>query len=245
MGNNILNLKNFSLPSDAEGVASSSYNFKHLQKDFKFLNEKLSSVSKEATQWDFLKIDFILVDSANFESAQYSLVPNTAFVINCNSFTWKGQAYSRGDIVYKDIDNTVHHIQAEHGGMWYPSQLTKKEGESFYTLTFESAKGLSQPRDTTLHLNEKLDEPYETISFTDITTEKGAVFYSINVEFNPDKTPFPNDSKYRFEPIDNVFPIIKGYSSSEEIYWDAYLSKDAGSNYSISLPKILTRLVVK
>lgn len=236
MKNNVLSFKNFSLPSDAAGISPASYNFQHLQTDFKFLNEKLSSISRDATQWDFLKIDFVLTDSSLLESAQYSLVPNTAFVVNCNSFEWKGESYSRGDIVYKDINNMIYHIQAERGGMWYPSGVSKNG--STYTITFDSVQRIN-PGEKTLSIDESLKEAYETISFTGIEADNGVDFYNRTVSFST-YTP-----SYSFNIISGIHPIIKGYDDfNEEIYWDCVLKVENGQ-YKIDLPKNIKRLVIK
>ena len=67
------------------------------------------------------------------------MTKNSSLVINTPPFQEQGEYYNTGDILLKNNQDKIVHIAAQAGGVYYPSQLIKKDGNYDITYTYNSS----------------------------------------------------------------------------------------------------------
>jgi hypothetical protein len=98
------------------------------------LQDGLNSVKKEITYLDVYNIVEVCEDKNTFSSKANSLTPNSAMVINTESFFYNNETYNTGDIVLKTASDYIVHIKAQTGGIFFPNKITQTDGN--YSISF-------------------------------------------------------------------------------------------------------------
>ena len=98
------------------------------------LNNKLESLKKEVSYFDFYNITTAVTNSDEFSAQLNSLPLNQSLVINTSPFYYSGESYSLGDIVLKNHLGETYHISAQTGGVFYPQKIEGEDG--VYTIHF-------------------------------------------------------------------------------------------------------------
>ena len=246
--------QDYGLPSNEK---EGSYDKEAAQKDLEYLYQKLNRFSRETTQWDLYKITEVISNQESYRAQVNSLPPYSSAIINTRFLGDDGVSYNKGDLVYKNLDNSVTHVRAERGGVYYLQKIKPATNDTNtdnnYDLTFqylshEPAEGT--PTEVNYNVNDRIAEiPAEkditqTLQFNNLPVVAPSDLYGVvrkdeNIEngtivFTAKSTP----------------PVIKMYLSDEnqeEVYCDYTLTLAEGENNSFvsGIPSIVTMVVLK
>lgn len=226
-------IKDWLLPSTAVlNGSNTGYNVILAREDIEFLNNKLNAATRELSVYDFYNISVVIENRNNFNTIINNLIPGQAAIIGAESFTdATGESYSRGDIILKLPDYTLHHIAGIRGGLFYPSKLELESNDNSYTLTFTNT--ILEPTDGESKISS--NNNIWTVSSEEV--KKNITFKTIAT--NTTRSPYnvqgvPSNNIVTFHNVNtNVDPIIKCYfNNMEEIYCTYNINKD-GHDYSL------------
>lgn len=132
----------------------------------KYLNDKIDTVKKKVSYFDFYNITSAVTDTENFAAQINSLPLNEALVVNTSPFYYSGENYSTGDIIIKNNTGGVYHIKAHTGGVYFPEKIEKlKNDPSNYALTYTFASSTPTNPYSQVEIGESA-ELAEKITFT-------------------------------------------------------------------------------
>ena len=239
--------QDYGLPSNSH--TGDTYSESCAREDVQYLYNKIKNFSREVTQWDLYKITQVVTNQENFKSQVNNLPPYSSAIIAARFIGDDGRTYNQGDLVYKKLDGTTQHINAERGGVFYPNQIKKLDANN-YTINFQYlSREPSEDKDATVTKNDNIwtvEKPLQAqkISFEGLTAQAPTSIYGEVLSPIPD-----SESEYyyvEFNKKDNIFPIIKLYNTSnEEVYADFSLGEN-GSKYRVTkLPSIVKQVVIK
>ena len=235
-------IKDWLLPS--KNISIQDYNIQYAKQDIEFLNNKLSAVTRDLTVYDFYNINAVIENKNEFDSIINQLIPGQSAIMGAESFTdANGESYSRGDIILKLSDYTLHHIIGVRGGTFYPAVLTKTV--SGYTLQFSNTTLIPDEGETSVSASDN------TWTVPAGSIKKHIIFN--NVSTNTVTSPYsvqgaPTSGSIDFTGVNtSVKPIIKCYNNNmEEIYCTYTVDMSVSGTLSISnLPSCVTLVVVK
>ena len=113
----------------------------------RYLDRKIEATRKTISSWESYRISAVAAGEEELRQKLGTLQPNTGLVINSlesASININNQSYSRGDIIFKDLNNQQHHVPSYSGGYYYPSALeeqlnTDQEPTGSYILSYAYA----------------------------------------------------------------------------------------------------------
>lgn len=91
-----------------------------------YLDYKIEATRKTVSSWESYRISAVATGEEELRQKLGALQPNTGLVVNSlesASVTVNNQSYTRGDIIFKDINNQQHHIPSYSGGYYYPTMI--------------------------------------------------------------------------------------------------------------------------
>lgn len=100
----------------------------------RILNDKLESLKKQVSYFDFYNITTAVVNADHFAAQLNSLPLNQSLVINTPPFNYNGETYATGDVVIKNYLGESYHIKAQTGGVYYPQKIEGSNG--VYSIHF-------------------------------------------------------------------------------------------------------------
>lgn len=226
--------QDYSLPSDGHGVDQF-----RIREDINYLYQKVKDFSRETTQWDLYKITQVVIDQENFQSQVNNLPPYSSAII-ATQFIENNETYRAGDLVYKNLDNSITHISAERGGVFYPSKITQSIGNN---IDVYFSYMTTEPSEDAILTVSSSNKTWEIIN-----TPKSKILQYSQLVQNAPTTVYGhiNPTNNQFTAVENVFPIIKLYNDkNEEVYGDFSLNLTADTYTISNLPSIVTKVVVK
>lgn len=236
--------QDYGLPSDGHGV--DQY---RIRDDINYLYQKVKDFSREVTQWDLYKITQVVTNQENFKSQVNNLPPYSSAIIAAKFVGDDGNNYNHGDLVYKNLDGSTTHVEAERGGVFRPSTIIKLDinnNNNNYNLLFQyiskepGEDDVDQISGDSNGIWESKDTNKQQIEFQNITVNTPSSIYGIV------KTSRDLESGGFTFSSEKPFPIIKMYNSdNEEVYTDFNLSSE-NNMYAISgIPSIVAKVVIK
>lgn len=133
------------------------------------IHDELHKVTKNITYLDAYNITDVVVDSAKFNAQIAALEINSALVINSQPFFYNGVSYNTGDVILKMNSGETVHIKAQPGGIFYPSKISRdSNGNYSISYTYSKAAPVDGTQKTTT-VGTDITNPYETISFTNLS----------------------------------------------------------------------------
>lgn len=240
--------QDYGLPSDGH----TSYSSFLAKEDIEYLYNKIKDFSRETTQWDLYKITEVISNQEHYRAQVNSLPPYSSAIINTKFFGDDGISYNKGDLVYKNLDNSVTHIKAERGGIYYLQKIAHdNEGSSNnYDLTFQyltNEPPVGKIAETNYNSSSKIAEMSsetqitQTLKFNGLPVVASNDLYGIvKDDIEDKKINFPVKRKNGTE----IPPIVKMYSKDqEEVYCDYTLDFIKGEISNI--PDIIKMVVLK
>lgn len=103
------------------------------------LNDKLDSMKKQVSYFDFYNITDIVTDASSFATKINNLPLNQSLVINTAPFYYNGDNYAPGDIIVKNYLGEYYHIKAQTGGVFYPQKIEGKDGSYIIHFGFNGS----------------------------------------------------------------------------------------------------------
>jgi hypothetical protein len=204
------------------------------QSVLKELNNKIDSVKKRVSYFDFYNITTAVTDVNNFAAQINSLPFNEALVVNTSPFYYSGESYSTGDVIIKNNTGVLHHIKAQTGGVYYPEQVTQNETTGEYSFIYKYSDSMPTEEISEANLGSKVDFA-ETIVFNSIkpnNTESTNVYGEYGT--------LNNTGTYAFliqvdKNLNDILPYIQFFFCEngipqEQIFIDYTLTKEAGEN---------------
>lgn len=91
-----------------------------------YLDRKIEATRKTISSWESYRIGAVAENEDELRQKLGTLAPNTGLVVNSLNtaqITVQNKTYSRGDIVFKDINNQEHLIRSYSGGYYYPTSI--------------------------------------------------------------------------------------------------------------------------
>lgn len=199
---------------------------KDIDSKLHYLDRKIEATRKTISSWESYRISAVATGEEELRQKLGSLQPNTGLVINSlesASVTVNNQSYSRGDIIFKDINNQQHHIPSYSGGYYYPTAIIPSTGENSGSYILSYAYATSAP---TIDSNDSLsgsplEAPAQTINITFTpATESGSYGYRGVISMN---SSLPEG----IELFDDMQPVVAWYlttdktsSKGERVYFD-------------------------
>lgn len=152
------------------------------QNQINILNNKVDSVAKNLTYFDFYNITSVVTEKQNFSTQVTNLMPNSSLVINCEPFFINDEHYNTGDIVFKTSNSTIAHIKAQTGGIYYPTKISKNSNDNSFSLTYKYSS--SRPNTNTsdavdINNDNRPANMASTITFTGLKTETESSIYGL------------------------------------------------------------------
>ena len=136
----------------------------------RYLDRKIEATRKTISSWESYRISAVAAGEEELRQKLGTLQPNTGLVINSlesASININNQSYSRGDIVFKDINNQQHHVPSYSGGYYYPTALEPTgENSGSYILSYTYATSAPATQSNANLSSISLDAPAETINIT-------------------------------------------------------------------------------
>lgn len=180
-----------------------------------YLDRKIEATRKTISSWESYRISAVATGEEDLQQKLGTLQPNTGLVINSlesASIQINNQSYSRGDIVFKDINNQQHHIASYSGGYYYPSSLDAKldnnnKETGSYILSYAYATSAPSAEQATLAPT-KISQPAQSIDIT-ITPATSIGSYGISQSINTQKS---IECAY----IPNMQPVVAWYMITDE-----------------------------
>lgn len=209
-----------------------------LNKKIEILENKVNKATKNLSSWDFYKISDVVLQPSEFDAKWANLLPNTGLIINSDTFNVGENKLSRGDIVFKHDDLSATYIDAENGGILYPSTISKNNTDGTYSLTYNFSGQSPNPGSSNSVELGNTSGLADTITFTKLSSITPSSIYG--------RVETPKENLVSFKVEEDIFPMIKFYASNnEEIYYD-YSIKEEGGQYKIqNIPNIISTVVVK
>ena len=121
-----------------------------------YLNDKIDSVKKQVSYFDFYNITNAVIDTNHFAAQINSLPFNEALVVNTPPFYYNGENYATGDIIIKNNTGGIHHIKAQTGGVYYPSKI-KLDNTGDYSFEYSYAGSMPTVPNSNVPLSEQSD----------------------------------------------------------------------------------------
>ena len=239
--------QDYGLPSDKH-VGHTSYSGACAKEDIDYLYQKIKDFSRETTQWDLYKITQVVTNQEQFQAQVNSLPPYSSAIIASKFVSEDGDNYSQGDLVYKNLDGSVTHIQSERGGVFRPTSITKNANN--YTISFQYIS-----KEPTENATESVvenggqwisnDTQKKQIEFKNLSVATPSSIYGMIInkkDFSIDTNNYGSTTFTKKA----AFPIIKMYdSSNEEVYTDFNIVENTTSWIVSKIPSIVETVVVK
>lgn len=127
------------------------------------LNNKLDSIKKEVSYFDFYHISDAVTDASLFASQLNNLPLNQALVINTPPFYYNEDNYETGDIIVKNYLGETYHIKAQTGGVFYPQKIEGNSGSYLIHFGFSGSVPTTASSSTALN---QVATFAETMTFT-------------------------------------------------------------------------------
>lgn len=115
--------KTFEKPFRAE-------NAKQFSEALTTLNNKIDAIKKNITYLDIYNIVDTVTQKERLASQINALAPNSSLIINTEPFYLNDVSYNTGDIILKNSKGETVHINAQPGGIYFPSKIIK-DGENY------------------------------------------------------------------------------------------------------------------
>lgn len=125
------------------------------QNILKELNNKIDSIKKRVSYFDFYNITTAVTDSNSFAAQINSLPFNEALVVNTPPFYYSGENYSTGDVIIKNSTGGIHHIKAQTGGVYYPEQVKYDNKDGTYSFTYTYADSMPTEPTSEVEIGQK------------------------------------------------------------------------------------------
>lgn len=196
------------------------------------LNQQINELERKVTFWDVYNITQTITSESEFLSKTPLLSAGEAAIINVNMIKVADKYYYRGDIIYRQVDNTLLHIPAENSGIYVPS-LSIKDGKLQVTYTYSPSV---------------IDDGIETFSFEvsgkdfgycdvkSVTTFTNGTDYAT---WSKSMIQVSGSSQYLYPSIKFYLQIDNGVF--EEIFPNFFFTI-SGGNAIISIPQSLKDL---
>lgn len=240
--------QDYGLPSDRH-EGHTLYSGDCAKADIQYLYQKIKDFSRETTQWDLYKITQVVTNQEQFQAQVNSLPPYSSAIIASKFVSEDGDNYSQGDLVYKNLDGSITHIQSERGGVFRPTSIIKDSSNN-YIISFqyiskeptenaiESVVGSSGQWIST-------DTQKKQIEFKNLSVATPSSIYGMIINKKDFSIDIDNYGSFDFTKK-SAFPIIKMYNSSnEEIYADFNIVENTTSWIVSKIPSIVETVVVK
>ena len=190
------------------------------------IQSKIQNMSKELTAWDFLNISAEINSADECAAIINNLLSNSAAIVNCDSFDYNDETYSRGDIIYKRINGTTIHILSSIQGGYIPTIQESENNQ--YKIIYNYSSTNPTEQSLTFDLN--------------ITQPTGINVYNY-VYTNSTGIAFPLQTKcaalYHHDGDNTIFidPVVRFYDKrGEEILADYYIDIDEADKITIGIP---------
>lgn len=235
--------QDYGLPSNSH----TGHNYSHscAKEDIEYLYKKIKDFSRETTQWDLYRITEVIQNQEDFQG-QINVLPPYSSAIIAAKFVENNEVYSPGDLVYKKLDNSIEHITAERGGIFYPSKIVQGSNNIDMYFTYMTKEpSASNASETAQKLEDNSygfsNQPnsqtliYKNIDITATSTVYGYVYE-------------PNGATYYSFDNKSIYPIIKLYNEfNEAVYADIKLTLSPDNKQYIinDIPSIVAKVVVK
>lgn len=213
------------------------------------VNENLEKTQRNLTYFDVYKFYSTITSESEFVSKINELPPNMATIINTTYFTYDKQSYKQGDVVVRDNNGELIHVESISGGYYYPSALEKSNSDQTYTLHYSYSVTPATEGETTIGKG----EASKTIKIEGLETEGSSNIYGFI--FNKSEVSAEHKWTFSFEAAHStggelIRPMIKMYSKGgEEVYVDFTITLSNADNkyvYTISsVPEIVGYAVIK
>lgn len=189
------------------------------------LQDQINSISKNITYLDVYNIIDTVESKDELNVKVAGLINNSSLVINCPTFQEGDEEYATGDIVLKNNNGEVIHIEAQPGGVYYPEDISNSGSNiiiqyKYATNTPEENSKYQEEEETT-----PPDGPKETMSFMLELPESSSNIYGHWQNTNS------------FQKQNNIPPQIQvwfarssGNDPVEQVYCDFVLSEGSGEN---------------
>lgn len=148
------------------------------QKQIDALNNKLDSVAKNLTYFDFYNISSVVTEKKNFSTQVTSLAPNSSLVVNCEPFFLNGEYYNTGDIIFKTSNSSVVHIQAQTGGIYYPKKISKDTTNNSFSISYQYSSSRPTNDKSSVSVDNEA-EFAEEMTFTGLSTNIPSSIYGL------------------------------------------------------------------
>lgn len=190
------------------------------------LQEQIDNISKNITYLDVYNIIDTVEAKDELNVKVAGLVNNSSLVINCPTFQEGDEEYATGDIVLKNNNGEIIHIEAQPGGVYYPENISN----SGNNITIQYKYAINTPEAGSEYPEEGKttppDGPKETMSFPLNITAGDQFIYG-----------YWKQNPYSFEKKEGVTPQIQVWFAEddrmEQVYCDFVLS-ESGKDYIVS-----------
>ena len=209
-----------------------------MMKNIEYLYKKMTLCTRHVTYFDLYKFTTVITEPTKFQSEVNNLEPYTSAIINTSINTETGQVYNPGDIIIKNNDGSTNIIQAQRGGIFYPSEIKKENGTNNYTYNFTFAYKSAAPsskKEVATHSGNTWTGKYaEQMVF------EGLAGNTVGSPYNYIYKEWTGDFSDTFSAATTVTtnlpipPIVHCYAKSEEIYADQTVSYASGK-YTVNV----------
>lgn len=206
--------------------------FKDIKAALDNLNQQINELERKVTFWDVYNITQTITSESEFLSKTPLLSAGEAAIINVNMIKVADKYYYRGDIIYRQVDNTLLHIPAENSGIYVPS-LSIKDGKLQVTYTYSPLVVDDGTEEFSFDISGK-DFGYCDIK--SVTTFTDGIEYAI---WSKSMIQVPGSSQYLYPSIKFYLQIDNGVF--EEIFPNFFFTI-SGGNAIISIPQSLKDL---
>lgn len=230
-----------------------------IMENIDFLYNKIQACTRDVSYFDLYKISTIVNQPSELQSQINALPSYHSLIINTPIVTGDGKRYNTGDIIVKMNDGTFSHIEAQRGGIFYPSKITKLSTDNNnYSYKFQFSYEASAPTSTEEPVVASRTETDNSVVWTtnyasNIVFENmtgGAAVSPYNhvfkdtVEINITPSVSSNNATLVMDPIIHAYNIAKD-GVSEEVYCDQVITYNAGQyNIKLIAPTTLVNKVV-
>ena len=232
-------------PNDFSNVKSAE----KISNALSIVNKNLEKTQRNLTYFDVYKFYSAITSESEFVSKINELPPNMATIINTTYFTYDNQAYKQGDVVVRNNNGELIHIESISGGYYYPSSLEKIDNDSGKTYTLHYSYSVTPPTEGETKIEE--GKASKTIKIEGLEEEKDANIYGF-VFNKPESITEEHKWTFYFEAVyadgELIRPMIKMYSEKgEEVYADfTIILSNADNKYTVSgVPEIVAYAVIK
>jgi hypothetical protein len=117
-----------------------------IMENIDFLYNKIQACTRDVSYFDLYKISTIVNQPSELQAQINALPSYHSLIINTPIITGDGNRYNAGDIIVKMNDGTFTHIEAQRGGIFYPSKITKlNKNDNNYSYQFQFSYESSAP----------------------------------------------------------------------------------------------------